>query len=156
MSLVVKNIATVFGAGYLKGAPGTWGSLVALVPGYYILEYGGAVALTHAIVFSFFLGVWAAGEHEKFTGDQDNSEIVIDELCGQWIAIFPILYLSPTGNWVADYLAAFLLFRIFDIMKPWPIRYIDKNLKGGLGVMVDDVLAGLAAAAILYYGVPLL
>lgn len=152
----VKNIATLFGAGYLKGAPGTWGSLVSLIPAYYIIENLGAVAFYHAVVISFFVGVWAAGEHEKFTGGKDNSEIVIDELCGQWIALIPLLFISPTGNWVADYMAAFILFRIFDIAKPWPIRVIDKNLKGGLGVMLDDVLAGVIATALLYWGVPLL
>ena len=62
---LVKNIATVFGAGYLKGAPGTWGSLVALVPGYFILENMGAVAFYYAIALSFVIGVWASGEHEK-------------------------------------------------------------------------------------------
>ena len=66
-----------------------------------------------------------------------------------------MLFISPTGNWVADYLAAFILFRIFDIAKPWPLRAIDKNVKGGLGVMLDDVLAGIMAAALLYWVVPL-
>ncbi len=152
---LVKNIATVFGTGYLKGAPGTWGSLVALVPGYFILENMGAVAFYHAIALSFVIGVWAAGEHEKFTGGKDNSEIVIDELCGQWIALIPLLFISPTGTVAADYMAAFILFRIFDISKPWPIRLIDRHVKGGVGVMVDDVVAGFAAAAVLYWVVPL-
>jgi phosphatidylglycerophosphatase A len=155
-TVLVRNIATLFGTGFLKGAPGTWGSLISLLPGFYILEYYGDIFFYHAIVLSFFIGVWAAGEHEKITDGKDNSEIVIDELCGQWIAIIPMLYISPTGNWVADYAAAFILFRIFDIFKPWPIRAIDKNLKGGAGVMLDDVLAGVMAAAILYWAVPLL
>ena len=82
--------------------------------------------------------------------------MVIDELCGQWIALIPLAFFSPTENWLADYLMAFLLFRAFDIMKPWPIRWIDRYVQGGAGVMLDDVLAGIFSALVIYYGAPLL
>jgi len=143
------QIATVFGAGYFPYASGTFGSLVALLPGWYLLHLGIWPLIAGAII-SLWVGVWASGEYEARSGVKDHSRIVIDELCGQWIALIPLAVYSPTDSIVADLFAAFLLFRLFDIWKPWPIRLIDRHVKGGAGVMFDDVLAGMCAGGILW------
>jgi phosphatidylglycerophosphatase A len=142
---VAKLLATWFGAGLLKPAPGTWGSLAALPFGWLLLRYGGVTALLFGAAFAFAAGVWASGAYAVQTGDPDPGSVVIDEVAGQWIALSTAL-LSPLS-----FLAAFLLFRLFDIVKPPPIRQVERALKGGLGIMADDVLAGAAAALILYF-----
>ena len=136
-------IAFGFGAGLMPKAPGTWGTLVA-IPFYFLaLRLGGTSAvLTCALVF-FVLGIWASAVAGKALGVADHGGIVIDEIA----AFVLVLAFTPAGFiWLV---AAFVLFRIFDITKPWPIRYFDRTLKGGFGVMFDDLLAAIAAIAIL-------
>lgn len=142
-------LATWFGAGLLPRAPGTWGSLAALPFGWLLLASGSPTALVLAIVILFPLGVWAAAGYERLTGREDAGPIVIDEVLGQWIALLPLAWLTATGNIFGDYLFAFAAFRLFDIWKPWPICLLDQRLKGGLGVMADDILAGAYAAALM-------
>ena len=136
-------LATWFGAGYAPAGPGTVGSLFALPVGWALAEGGGVAALACAAAGIFALGVWAAEGYMARTGEHDASAIVVDEVAGQWLALLPV---AAALTWQAV-LAAFVLFRLFDILKPWPISWADRNIEGGLGVMLDDVLAGFAAAA---------
>ena len=143
-------LSTMFGIGKLPKAPGTWGSFAAL---------GIAIVLVHYISWPVFfvltallfpIGVLAADAHAKATGAKDSPEVVIDELVGQWIAIFPLVALDPQlMDLRFGALAAFVLFRLFDIWKPWPVSWAETNIKGGLGVMADDVVAGILAAGVL-------
>ncbi len=137
-------IATGGGLGLLKPVPGTWGSAGALVLGWFIVEAGGTVALAIAALLATLAGVWAADRLAKQTGISDPSEVVIDEVAGQWIALLLVPHQWP---W---FLAAFALFRLFDIAKPGPIGWVDRNIKGGAGVMLDDILAGAAATLLLW------
>lgn len=139
-------IAVWFGAGLLPIAPGTWGSLVAALMGGVILAYFGLMGLVIGIIWVTFIGVWASSEHQRITGSHDAGEIVIDEVSGQWIAMIPLSFMALTANFALDIAVTFILFRLFDIIKPWPIRVLDKHLTTGWGVMLDDVAAGLFAA----------
>lgn len=137
-------VATWMGCGLMHPAPGTWGTLGALPIGLILLALGGKIALLIGIVFVTLIGIWAANKFETMTGAHDNSMIVIDEVAGLWITLMAST-LSPLSI-----LAAFALFRFFDILKPWPISWLDQKLPGGVGVMADDLAAGLAAALCLY------
>lgn len=132
-------IATWGGAGLLRPAPGTWGSLAALPFAWLAVAAGGPAFLLVLCLFVFGAGYWASHRYMSATGEHDASPIVIDEVVGQWLA----LLFSPLNIWA--YLLAFVYFRLFDILKPWPIRWIDRSIEGAFGVMIDDVAAGLAA-----------
>jgi phosphatidylglycerophosphatase A len=143
-------IATFFYVGHIRPAPGTWGSLAALPAGWAIYALIGPWGLIAGIVASYVLGVWATGVETKGKDDHDPSEIVIDEVCGQWIALLPLAFgaarqdvdiLALWPGWVA----AFALFRLFDITKWGPIGWADR-MHGPTGVMLDDVIAGIFAA----------
>jgi len=137
-------LATGFGAGLLPKAPGTWGSLLALPLAWLIFEASGRAGLAVAAVLAFAIGVWASNVCiEKFE-TADPKQVVIDEIAGQWL----VLLVVPPG-WLA-YALGFVLFRAFDIFKPWPVSWADREIKGGLGVMLDDVLAAGYAAAVLF------
>jgi len=147
---LARIIGTVCYVGYLRPAPGTWGSLVALPLGWLIHVIGGPWLLMVAILGGFIKGVWATSQLTSGTDDHDPSEIVIDEVVGQWIAILPLSF----GAWHvgADILAlwpgwvtAFIAFRAFDILKPGPVGWADRR-NDALGVMLDDVIAGVFAA----------
>lgn len=127
------------GSGTLPMAPGTWGSLAALPVAAAIHWLGGGVALAVATLLVTGLGLWAVGRYLTDRGDDDPQEVVIDEVAGQWLTLAP-LALNPTA-----YLVGFAAFRLFDTLKPWPIRLFER-LPGALGVMADDIAAGVAAA----------
>ncbi|MEO8104110.1 MAG: phosphatidylglycerophosphatase A [Betaproteobacteria bacterium] len=136
-------LAFGFGAGLLPRAPGTWGTLVA-VPIFALARLGGTPAVLAAAALFFMVGIWASGVAGRALGVADHGGIVIDE-----IAAF-LLVLACTPGTIGWWLIAFLLFRVADIVKPWPIRWADRRIKGGFGVMFDDVLAaGYAIGAIL-------
>ena len=137
-------IATWFGAGYMPKAPGTWGSLAALPFAWVISSFGGSAALLAATFLALFAGIWAAGVLERTTETKDPGKIVIDEVAGQWLTLVTV----PPDPLL--YLVGIILFRITDILKPWPASWVDRHLSGGLGVMLDDVAAGAYAAAGLY------
>lgn len=139
-------IATWFGCGLLPGAPGSWGSLAALPFAWAIAWAGGAGALLGAALLLFFLGWWAAGIAAAAFGAADPGAVVVDEVMGQWLTL-AAAPLDPRA-----YAAGFVLFRLFDIVKPWPVRWADRRIAGGLGIMLDDGLAALYAAAILLIG----
>ena len=136
-------LATWFGAGLLPWAPGTWGSLAAVPCGVALFWLSGPFGLLLAAAAVFVVGLWAAQAYEKVAGVKDPGAIVIDEVAGQWIALIPA-GLNPLA--VA---LAFLLFRLFDVAKPWPVNWADRRLKGAFGIMADDIIAGLYAAAVL-------
>ena len=135
------SIATLFGIGRAPYAPGTVASIVAVPLALGIAMWGGRVTLLVAAIFVTAVGGWASEHYVRETGRADPSECVVDELAGQWLAVS----FAPLG--VLAYALAFALFRLLDIFKPWPIRAVEK-LPGGLGVMTDDVLAGLLAGLV--------
>ena len=145
-----KLIATVFGVGYLRPAPGTWGSLAGVVFALAIQVAGGFPALLLGTLVLFALGWWATARMTAGSDDHDPSEIVVDEVVGQWIALFVVSY----GTWsmglpalamYPGWIAAFVFFRFFDITKPWLVGWADRR-GDALGVMLDDVIAGVFAA----------
>lgn len=144
-------LATWFGAGLLPGAPGTWGALAALPFGVGLYWLAGPLALLGGAVAVFAIGLWAAQSYERVAEIKDPGAIVIDEVAGQWLTLIPAS-LEPWAFNPWAVLLAFLLFRFFDIMKPWPVRWADRHLKGSFGVMADDVIAAAYAAPILYTG----
>ena len=138
-------IATWFGCGYSPVAPGTAGSLAALAIGILLHEYAGFTGWRFAVLAAATLipAVWAAGVTAVSSGIEDPPFVVIDEVIGQWIALAGARWY----NW-KSYLAAFALFRLFDIWKPPPVRQLEA-LPGGWGINLDDVMAGLYAALVL-------
>ena len=136
-------IATFFGAGLLKPASGTWGSLAALGPGLLIAERFGPSGLLISAAIAYGLGHWASTIWINGAADKDPSPIVIDEVAGLWLTL-TLAPLTPLGIALA-----FGLFRFFDIVKPWPVRWADKNIGGATGIMLDDVLASIWAALVL-------
>jgi phosphatidylglycerophosphatase A len=137
-------LACGFGSGLAPKAQGTFGSLAAILP-WLLLRHLSLPINVLIIVVGFLIGVWACDVAGRAVGVDDHRSLVWDEFIGQWIALLPAL-LAP---WWAV-VAGFGLFRLFDVWKPWPIRWFDRHLKGGLGVMVDDVIAGVFAAVILW------
>jgi phosphatidylglycerophosphatase A len=136
-------LAFGLGAGLLPYAPGTWGTLVA-VPIYLLLSPLTTPVYLSVVALLFGLGVWACGTVGRDLGVHDHSAIVWDEVVGYLVAVTGI---PADWRWMV---AGFVLFRLFDILKPWPIRVIDRRLKGGLGVMLDDVAAGVATLVLLH------
>ena len=147
MKALAQLIATGFGLGRVPLAPGTAASLAVLPLGWFF-AFLGARALCLAIVLSVIVGVWASQSYAKTIGVKDPSECVIDEVAGQWIALAPIALEGKVFAW-QPLVMAFLLFRLLDMTKPWPVHAMEK-LEGGLGIMADDIMAGLIAAAALY------
>lgn len=137
-------LGTGFGLGLLPMAPGTWTSLVALPAAWLIAGATGRVGLALAAAVVFLVGVWAAGACIRQLDDQDPSRVVIDEIAGQWLTL-----LAVEPNFL-HYAVGFVLFRAFDILKPWPVSWADRRIKGGFGVMFDDVLAAGYAGLILF------
>jgi phosphatidylglycerophosphatase A len=139
-------VATWFGTGLLPWMPGTWGSLAALPFAWAIRSYGGAAGLAIAALLAFLIGWWAAARIAAASGKTDPGFIVIDEVAAQWL----VLVAAPLDP--RAYAAAFLLFRLFDITKPRPIDRVERRVAGGLGIMLDDVVAALYALIILAIG----
>ncbi|BBK31948.1 phosphatidylglycerophosphatase A [Stella humosa] len=135
-----RLVATGFGVGLAPTAPGTWGSLAALVPGVAMLHWLGPLWLAVAALVVFALGAMATDKLLANGAAHDPGYIVVDEIGGQWLALVPAA-VDPLSVGLA-----FILFRLFDVWKPGPIGWIDRNLAGGIGAMLDDAAAGLAAA----------
>lgn len=142
LSHPAKFIGTWFGVGLSPKAPGTMGSIAALPFAYIIQTYAGNMALFIASVIAFIVGCIACEKYLPFTDKQDPREMVIDEVHGQWL-LLSVMY--PT---FISYLLGLLLFRLFDILKPWPICIADRKIHGGFGIMFDDTLAALYPIAI--------
>ena len=129
-------LATCFKIGHLPIAPGTWGSLAAVIGWWLWLQYLDPLVFIVLIITIFIIGVFATNIIIDHTGEKDPSRIVIDEVAGQWLGL---LMLPDGALYIA---AAFISFRLLDIIKPWPIRQLEKFPKGW-GVMLDDMLAGI-------------
>lgn len=146
-------IAT-FGVGFLPLAPGTWGSLVGVAI-YLVLRFlafnSGRFSFLALELVTILLitlaGIWAASQAEQLTGRKDPGKVVVDEVAGQMISLLP-LTLLPESSWKAWVMVSFILFRFFDIVKPYPARRMER-LHGGLGIMCDDLVAGIYAAAVI-------
>ena len=136
-------IASGFGVGLAPRAAGTFGSLAALLPWWLWLRHLPLAYYLGIVALGFALGVWASQWVIRRTRIEDPGVVVWDEFVGQWLA----LLLAPAGwPWIV---AGFVLFRLFDIWKPWPVRWADRELHGGFGAMADDALAGLLAFVVL-------
>ncbi|AIK17402.1 phosphatidylglycerophosphatase A [Glaesserella parasuis] len=150
MKINLKNpihfLAFGFGSGLIKPAPGTWGTLAGL---------GGAILLWHITestlffvllsLITFVAGCYICDKTSHDLGVHDDGRIVWDEI----VAVFVIFGFLPEHNWLY-YLLTFVTFRLFDILKPYPIRYFDEHLQGGLGIMFDDILAAIYSIITLY------
>ncbi|PID43211.1 MAG: phosphatidylglycerophosphatase A [Proteobacteria bacterium] len=131
-------LALGLGSGLFPRAPGTAGTVVALLL-YLPLQWLSVATYLVVVVAAFVLGVWLCDYTARALGVHDHGGIVWDEFVGYWITMF----LAPAGwYWIVS---GFVLFRIFDIWKPWPIKWADQKIEGGLGIMLDDVLAGIWA-----------
>lgn len=137
-------LATWGGVGLLP-AGGTWGSLAALPFAWAFLHFGGWPTLCVATLLVTLVGVYSADWFDRESQTHDAGDIVIDEVAGQWLTC---LLLTNAG--ALGWFAAFFLFRLFDVVKPFPINTLDKHLPGGLGVMLDDILAGVYAFLTLF------
>ena len=134
----VHWLAFGFGSGLAPKAPGTFGTLAA-IPLYLLLADLPSWAYLLVLLVSILAGIWICGESSRRLQVHDHSGIVWDEFAGYWLTMLA----APAGwGWIV---LGFLLFRLFDIWKPWPIRRMDRTIHGGLGIMLDDVMAGLYA-----------
>ncbi|MEG2359398.1 phosphatidylglycerophosphatase A family protein [Acinetobacter sp.] len=132
-----------FGSGLAPKAPGTFGSAFALlfIPLWLAIGFSGTII---AVALMSLIGIYICGQTAKVMDVHDDGRIVWDEFAGQSITFLPLIYLG-TMNWLWA-LAGFALFRLFDVWKPWPIRVIDRQVGGGFGIMLDDIIAGAWAA----------
>lgn len=141
----VYGLATGFGLGFFPKAPGTVGTLFGF-PLYYLIAALGIPVLVPVLLLAcFVLGIWVCSTTGKLLGEADHPAIVWDEI----VAMAVVLVFTPdTLGWQV---MAFVAFRMFDIVKPWPISYVDKTMKNGLGVMLDDILAAVFAVALIRF-----
>ena len=145
---LISLLATGLGAGLLPRAPGTWGSLLATLLAWPMAIIWGQAGLLIAAIAVFLIGIPVSSAYVEQTGRDDPGEVVIDEFAGQWLTL--VVAVTATGPNVVLFVAGFLLFRVFDVIKPWPIRMVDQRVKGGFGIMIDDVLAAVPAGVLLY------
>ena len=138
----VNFLAFGFGTGLAPFAPGTFGSIPGLILFWLTLDFGLYVQMGIAIAMAL-VGIWICGESARRIGVHDHGGIVWDEIVGMYVTLF----LAPVS--IVGFVLAFVLFRIMDIVKPWPIRDLDHSMQGGLGIMLDDLLAAVYAAVVL-------
>ena len=143
---LILFLATGFYSGYAPKAPGTVGTLVALIPFLFLQQLTAWVYAT-VVLIAILLGIVLCQKADKLMQTHDNKAIVWDEFCGLWITLFMV---PPGWYWVA---IGFVLFRFFDIIKPFPISWLDKQVSGGLGVMLDDIVAGLFALGCIHLAI---
>ncbi|MDC0462036.1 phosphatidylglycerophosphatase A [Alphaproteobacteria bacterium] len=139
---ILSTIATLGPIGNSMPAPGTAGSLVAVLCGYFLISLGWLQFLIITIAITI-IGVFAANIYSTLTNTHDSGKMIIDEVAGQWVCLLFIPYE------ISYFIAAFFLFRLFDITKCWPVNKAEK-LPDGVGVMADDIVAGLITGIILF------
>lgn len=150
MNRLALALATFFGCGYFPKAPGTIGSLAGILVAALLCRFGlGQLALAVLLLICLLPAIWSATVTARLLNRKDPSQVVIDEVLGQWVTLLG----AGVWNW-KTFLAAFLLFRLFDIWKPQPVRALEK-LREGTGIVADDLMAGVYGALILYVGVHL-
>ena len=145
------------GSGLPRRAPGTWGTVGGLIVAIPLLSLG-FVPFLIITILSCVIGSWICGRTSELMGGHDNPHIVWDEWAGMWLTLLPLSYMGiADGNFwqniaqtssIIAIIIAFILFRFFDIIKPPPIGWADKKVAGGLGIMLDDIIAGIMAAAV--------
>ncbi len=145
----VLLLAHGLGSGLVPRAPGTFGTLAALLPWILLAQLALPLYLG-VVLLAALVGVWLCGEAARKMGRDDPGSIVWDEWVGLWVALAGLPLEWP---WI---LAGFVLFRLFDILKPWPVGWLDRRFHGGLGIMLDDIAAGIMAAACLQIAMALL
>jgi phosphatidylglycerophosphatase A len=138
----IHLLAFGFGSGLLPMAPGTWGTLVA-IPLYLVLQPLPLAVYLAVVALSALVGIWICHVAAKNLGVHDHPGIVWDEIVGYLVTMTAL----PASWWWP--LIGFVLFRLFDILKPWPIRLVDRDVGGGLGIMLDDILAGVMALVVM-------
>jgi len=150
-------ISTFFGYGYLTKIPGTVASLVTTLFIFIAYEYLGYADLKFSIIFFtllFFYSFYAVKDSESEFKNKDPRQIVIDEVLGQAMPLILVLYLNQTNQLSLQieiyYMLSFLFFRFFDIIKPFPVSYFDKNFKNYFGIIMDDIMAGLYSMLLIY------
>ena len=150
LSNPVHFLALGFGSGLIKPAPGTWGTLAAIPLYLLIMSVVSSSSYIYLalIIISFLVGIYLCGKTATDAGVHDHGSIVWDEIVGFFITM---LWVPVTWQNIA---LGFVLFRIFDIIKPWPIKLLDKHVHGGFGIMIDDVLAGVFAWVLLFLAQP--
>ena len=140
----IHLLAFGFGSGCAPKAPGTFGTLAA-IPFYFGLAQLSFTLFLTVTILSFLIGIYLCGQTSKDLGVHDHGGIVWDEFVGFWLTMLFV----PSLDWIVI-LLGFGLFRFFDIVKPWPIRWFDRYVEGGLGIMIDDVIAGIMAGGCLW------
>ena len=140
-------LATLGGIGLVPLAPGTAGSIFGWILFIILSHYVGMYTFLVLIGVLMILAVTSSGKASKDLVEKDHKSIVIDELAGIWVAMYPVLFVASTQYERSLYaILALIFFRLFDIFKPYPISYIDKNFKNGLGIVLDDLIAGIYSA----------
>jgi phosphatidylglycerophosphatase A len=148
----IHLLAAGFGSGLAPRAPGTFGSIAALLP-WWPLHFLAPIYYWAGVAAAFGIGIYACGKTARDLRTHDHGAIVWDEFVGMWIALAPLsMVVQDTPRLWLGVLAGFLLFRLFDIWKPWPISWCDRNVHGGFGIMLDDVLAGALAGLAVWVG----
>ena len=139
-------LATLGGIGMVPIAPGTFGSVVAWLIFVYLSHFISMINMIILTILLCILSIWICNQASKNLENKDHKSIVIDEFVGIWIALLPVLFVANSQFERTVYaLAALIFFRLFDILKPFPISYFDKNYKNGFGIVIDDVISGLIA-----------
>ncbi len=148
----VHFLALGFGSGLIRPAPGTWGTLAGVPLYLAVVHYISPFSVTYLVLIAllFLLGIYLCGRAAKDVGVHDHGAIVWDEIVGLLITF---VWVPPT---LVNLIIGFLLFRLFDIVKPWPIKLLDRHVHGGFGIMIDDVLAGVFACTLLILLQPVL
>jgi len=149
LSNPVHFLAFGFGSGLFAKAPGTAGTLLGILIWIFLVKLS-LVAYIIITVTAALIGIYICGKTTRDLNVHDHSGIVWDEIVGIWLAM---ILVPVSWGWI---LASFLIFRFFDILKPWPISWLDKNVSGGIGIMADDLLAGGFTAIVLYLAMKIL
>jgi len=157
LSNLAHLAAVGFGSGLAPKAPGTFGTFAA-IPFFYILAMLNIESYLVMLVVTSLVGFWICGVASAAMGVHDHKAIVWDEFVGFWITMLPALMLYPDIQSTLDIplkwvVVGFILFRFFDVLKPFPISWLDKKVGGGFGIMIDDILAGVFSAIALYFAI---
>ena len=139
---LAKIFVTIFYIGYIKTIPGTIGSLVSFIFIFFLLNFFDQIYLYILFIACFFLSLYLINIYQKFIGKNDSPEIIIDEFIGVLMIFLFVDYYNKFNLYVI-FILAFILFRFFDILKPFPINWIDKKIKNSFGVIFDDIIAGI-------------
>ena len=143
---VYHLIATLGGIGLMPFAPGTFGSIFAWIIFVFISHFLSTLSMLILTIISIFFAIWICEKISRNLIEKDHKAIVIDELAGMWVALIPVVYFGSDQNERTIYaVSALILFRIFDIFKPYPISYFDQKFKNGFGIVFDDLIAGIFA-----------